>query len=158
MRRQSGLNPLTALLHRPDTGLFLLRLSIGGLMLFHGVHKLIHGIDGIIGMTTAKGLPTGFAYGVYLGELIAPVCILIGWMVRPAAMGVAFTMVMSIYLAFGWQGFAINPFGGITVELNALYFFGALALVFTGGGAYGIQRVPRLHRPDEPVNGRLRVF
>lgn len=46
-----------------DTGLLLLRISIGGLMLFHGVAKIIHGIDFLSGM----GI---FGYAVYIGEVL----------------------------------------------------------------------------------------
>jgi putative oxidoreductase len=41
-------------------GKFLLRLAVGGLMLFHGLHKLFAGIDGISGMLIAKGFPGFF--------------------------------------------------------------------------------------------------
>ncbi len=37
-------------------------------MLFHGLHKLFAGIDGISGMLIAKGLPGFIAYGVLVGE------------------------------------------------------------------------------------------
>jgi len=123
-----------------DLGLLILRLAVGGLMLPHGIHKLIHGIDGIIGMTTAKGLPEAFAYGVYAGEVLAPILIIIGLWTRPAALLEAFTMVVAIYLAFGWGGFALNQHGGITVELNLLYLLGAVTLFFTGSGAFSVRR------------------
>ena len=37
-----------------DLGKLLLRISIGGLMIFHGVSKLLHGHDFIQGMLTSK--------------------------------------------------------------------------------------------------------
>ena len=55
-----------------DFGKLLLRLAVGGLMLFHGMHKLIGGVDGISGMLVAKGLPGFIAYGVLIGEVVAP--------------------------------------------------------------------------------------
>ena len=45
-----------------DLGLLLLRLTVGGLMLFHGVHKLIYGVSGIEGMLAGMGLPGFIAY------------------------------------------------------------------------------------------------
>ena len=45
-----------------DLSLLILRITIGGLMLFHGVAKLIHGVKGIQGMLVAKGLPSFMAY------------------------------------------------------------------------------------------------
>ena len=127
-------------IHNNSLGILFLRISIGGLMLFHGVNKIIHGIDGIISLTTAKGFPELMAYGIYIGEVLAPVLILIGFLTRPAAATVAFTMVMSIYLAFGWAGFELNKHGAPGVELNLMYLIGALALVFTGAGRYSVTK------------------
>jgi putative oxidoreductase len=129
-------------LSNTDLGLLLIRLSVGGLMLPHGIHKLINGTGGISGMLTAKGFPEIMAHGVIVGELIAPILIIIGLLTRPAALVMVFTMAMSIYLAFGWPGFALNQHGGITVELNLLYLFGALALVFSGAGRYAVSKGP----------------
>lgn len=41
-----------------DLGKFILRLGVGGLMIFHGIHKIIHGHDMIIEQLAAKGFPT----------------------------------------------------------------------------------------------------
>ncbi len=40
-----------------DLGKLLLRLAVGGLMLFHGLHKLFGGVGFISGMLVEKGLP-----------------------------------------------------------------------------------------------------
>ncbi len=133
---EEKMSAVNKILHNSDIGLLLLRLAVGGLMLPHGIFKLMNGTGGIASMLTAKGFPEIMAHGVIVGELIAPLLILIGFLTRPAAAVMVFTMAMSIYLAFGWQGFAINQHGGIGVELNLLYLFGALALVFTGAGRY----------------------
>ena len=49
-------------LRNNDLGLLLLRLTVGGLMLFHGVHKLIYGVSAIEGMLAGLGLPGFIAY------------------------------------------------------------------------------------------------
>ena len=54
------LNSVNRVLTHEDFGKFLLRLAVGGLMLFHGLHKLFAGIDGISGMLIAKGFPGFF--------------------------------------------------------------------------------------------------
>ncbi len=51
------LNAVNKTLSHEDAGKLLLRLAVGGLMLFHGLHKLIDGVDGISGMLVAKGVP-----------------------------------------------------------------------------------------------------
>lgn len=53
---------------KTDLGKLLLRVTVGGLMLFHGITKLSQDIDFIKGTATAKGLPEAIAYGVYVGE------------------------------------------------------------------------------------------
>ncbi len=61
------LNVVNKTLSHEDAGKLLLRLAVGGLMLFHGLHKLIDGVDGISGMLVAKGyrgsLPTACWWG-----------------------------------------------------------------------------------------------
>src|SRR3546814_15157272 len=61
-----------------DAGKLVLRLSVGVLMLLHGIHKLLHGVDGIGGMLAGMGLPTVPAYGVYLGAVVGPLLVTLG--------------------------------------------------------------------------------
>ena len=49
-----------------------MRLSVSGMMLLHGVAKLRGGVDGIEARLGALGLPDFIAYGVFLGEVVAP--------------------------------------------------------------------------------------
>ena len=125
-----------------DTGKLLLRITIGGLMLFHGIAKLLHGIDPIVAVVKENGLPEYFAYGVYVGEMLAPALILIGWWTRLAAIVFAFNMASSVWLALREKIFTLNEFGGWAIELNAIYFLGALAIFFLGAGHYSIDGCP----------------
>jgi putative oxidoreductase len=47
-----------------DLGKLVLRVVLGGLILFHGIAKLVHGPGYVIGMLASAGLPTILAYGV----------------------------------------------------------------------------------------------
>ncbi len=125
---------------RPDLGLLLLRLAVGGLMIPHGIAKILGSLEPIQNMLSAKGLPVFLSYGVYLGEIVAPLLIVLGYFGRPAAIVFAFTMLLSIYLAYGLSGFGFNQYGGLHVELNLLFLFGALTLFFTGSGKYSIRK------------------
>ena len=110
-------------------GILILRLSIGGLMLFHGFHKLIHGVGGIGEMLTQIGLPSFIAYGSLIGELVASIMIVIGLWTRAASFVFAGNMVVAILMAHLSTLFAVNPVtGGWSVELPALYLLGAVAL------------------------------
>jgi putative oxidoreductase len=86
----------------------------------------------------ARGLPTAVAYGSYVGEVVAPVLILLGPLTRLASLGVAGTMVMAVYLALSSQVFALNQFGGWAIELNAFFFLTALALALLGPGRFSV--------------------
>ncbi|MBZ4261499.1 hypothetical protein LAN14_23425, partial [Mycobacterium tuberculosis] len=57
------LNTVNRRLSHDDAGKLLLRLAVGGLMLFHGIHKLIDGVDGISGMLAAPWVITITAPG-----------------------------------------------------------------------------------------------
>jgi putative oxidoreductase len=125
---------------REDWGKLCLRVSIGGLMLFHGLDKLLNGVAGIEGMLAAKGLPAAAVYGVYVGEVIAPLLILAGVFVRSAGLLLAINMVVAIGMAHSGDLFALSPHGGWAVELQMLYLLGGLALALMGGGRIGFMR------------------
>ena len=44
------------MLLNPDLAKLLLRLCVGGLMLFHGIFKITHGADVYVGMLESKGI------------------------------------------------------------------------------------------------------
>jgi len=121
-------------------GKLVLRLSIGGLMLFHGIHKLTHGFTMIGDMLVKNQLPRELMWGVIVGEVVAPVLLIIGWMTRPAAALVAFTMAMAIYLVYRDSLLTLNEFGALTYELSLIYLFGSLAILFLGAGAFSISK------------------
>ena len=76
----------TRVTDHPDFGKLLLRLTFGILILFHGVAKMENGVGWIAKMLQAAGLPGFIAYGAYIGEVIAPVLIILGIFTRPAAL------------------------------------------------------------------------
>lgn len=123
-----------------DAGLFVLRVSLGILMLLHGLAKLTHGVEGIGQMLSAAGWPSWIAYGVYIGEIVAPILMIVGYGTRMAAAVFAFNMVVAIAMAHAGDLFTLGRTGGWAIELQALYLFGALALMFTGGGKYALSR------------------
>lgn len=119
-----------------DLGLLLIRLALGFLMLLHGIAKLTHGVDFLGDIFKNLGLPSFFAYSVYIGEVIAPVLIIIGYRTRLAALVFAFTMVVAVGMAHASDIFKLSETGGWALELQGLYFFGAITLFFTGAGKY----------------------
>lgn len=121
---------------RDDIGKLILRLAIGGLMLFHGVAKLRTGVGGVARILASAHLPAFLAYGVFFGEVLAPVLLVLGLFVRPAAAIVALDMVVAIAVAHRKDIATITPVGGWAIELELLYLLGALAICFLGSGRF----------------------
>ncbi|SFC37007.1 putative oxidoreductase [Flexibacter flexilis DSM 6793] len=115
-----------------DLGLLVLRISLGGLMLFHGVAKVLHGISFL---TETMGL---FGYAVYIGEVIAPLAILLGWRSRIASVFFGITCVVAIGMVHSKELFSISEHGGYANELLMLYLLGSVTLFFTGAGKYSV--------------------
>ena len=128
-------------LRNQDLGLLVLRISVGGLLLFHGVSKLSHGVGFIEGMLAGIGLPGFIAYGCLLAELIGAAFILVGLWTRAASAVVTFNMLVAILMAHGTMIFSLDPnTGGLAIEDPLLFLLGALALCFTGGGKYAVTK------------------
>lgn len=119
-----------------DLGRFLLRLGVGGMLLLHGLGKLRHGIGGVASLLTAHGLPAFLAWGVYLGEVVGPVLLVLGIWTRGAALLCAADMVVAVLLAHLAQLAQLGPSGGWAVELPMLYLTGSVAIFLLGGGRY----------------------
>ena len=125
----------------PDTGLLVLRLGLGAILLFHGIYKVTHGVAWIAGPLGKHGLPAYLAYGTYVAEVIAPVMLIFGLWTRVAAAIIAFDMVMAIYLVRIADIGKINPMGcAWVIEVEAMFFVMAVALAFAGGGRYGLTK------------------
>jgi len=121
-------------------GKLILRLMLGGLMLFHGINKIVHGIGFIKGLIVAQGLPEILAYGVYVGEILAPVLLILGWKSRVWAGVIAFNMAVAIYLTQMSAFLKLGSHGAWALEVPIFYLLSALAIVLLGSGKYAIAR------------------
>ncbi len=123
-----------------DTGKLILRLALGVFILLHGIAKLSSGIEGITGMVTGAGLPDWVAYGVYVGEVVAPLMVIAGWFSRIGAGIIAVNMVFAIALAHRSDLLSLNSTGGWSLELQGMFLFTALAIACLGPGRYSANR------------------
>lgn len=119
-----------------DTGRLLLRLTLGSLMLLHGVNKVTGGIDPILGAVAKAGLPPALGYGVYVGEVLAPLLLIVGAWTRAAAVLVALNMIVAVALVHAGQLTTLSPNGGWALELQGFYLATALAIALLGAGRY----------------------
>ena len=123
-----------------DAGKLLLRLTLGVLFLLHGIAKITGGIGGIEKMVAAAGLPGFFAYGVFIGEVLAPILLILGFYSRISAVIIAINMVVAIALAHAKDLFVIGPQGGWALELQGMFLFTAIAIALIGPGRFSINR------------------
>jgi len=121
-----------------DSAKLLLRVSLGLLMLLHGIAKIQGGIGFISGVVTGAGLPAFVAYGVYVGEVVAPLMVLAGWFARIGAVVIAVNMLFAIGLVHQAELFTLGPQGGWALELQGLYLATAIAVALMGPGRYSL--------------------
>ena len=120
-----------------DIAKLILRVSLGVLILFHGIHKLIYGIDGVQAMVTSAGLPAFISYGVFVGELIVPIFIILGLYARVASLVLGVNMLMAIFLAYGFS-FSLSKYGGLAMETPLLFLIMAILVFMLGSGRYAV--------------------
>ncbi len=124
-----------------NTGKLILRLVVGILILFHGVAKISH--PGSLGFVKDQlldfGLPTFIAYGVYIGEIIAPIMIILGFYTRLGASIIVINMLFAIILFHLDDLFRLGEHGGWALELQAFYLFCGLTVLLLGSGRFAIR-------------------
>jgi putative oxidoreductase len=123
-----------------DTGKLMLRIALGVLILLHGISKLRNGIGWLDGALANAGLPAFLKYGVYVGEILAPLAVIAGWYSRIGAWLIAVNMLFAFGLAHGSELFAVNEQGVLALELQYMYFFSAIALALMGPGRYAVNQ------------------
>lgn len=121
-----------------DAGKLVLRLTLGILVLLHGIAKLLNGIGPIEGMLVAKGMPAFFAWGAYIGEVLAPVLLILGLYTRLAALVIMINMLVALALAHTSQLWQLTDSGGWALELQGMFLFGALAAALLGAGRFSV--------------------
>ena len=121
-----------------NIGKLVLRLMLGSMMLFHGIDKALNGINFIKGLLKSHGVPEVLAYGVYVGEIVAPLFLILGWQSRFWAGVLAFNMLVAVYLTKMELWWSLGAHGAWALEIPMLYMMGALAVVFLGSGKYAI--------------------
>jgi putative oxidoreductase len=121
-----------------DLGRLLLRIVLGVCILLHGIAKLQGGVDGIGQALTGHGLPAFLKYGVYVGELIAPVLVLVGFYSRIGALLIAINMLFAIGLVHVADLFKLGEQGGWALEMQGMYLVTAIALALMGPGRFSV--------------------
>ncbi|WP_241669843.1 DoxX family protein [Vibrio furnissii] len=133
------LNGLDSLFDKDDLGKLILRVSFGVMFLLHGIHKLYDGTEFIQGLLVNHGLPAFIAYGVYVGEVIVPILIILGVLTRVSSIIWIGTCVMVIWLMHADNLFTVNKVGAWAAEGIGVYLFAAIAILLLGPGKYALE-------------------
>jgi len=124
-----------------DVGNLALRLVTGGLMLFHGADKLMHGLDHVRSDLAAAGLPTALAHGVYVGEILAPICIIFGLWTRVSAVVYAGSIALAVAIVHGRDFARLAPTGAWAAELWVFYILCPVVIALLGGGRFSLDHL-----------------
>lgn len=121
-----------------DAGRLVLRVAVGGLLLLQGVFKILNGVSGIEGAIVGHGLPGFIAYGVYAGEVVGPIMVILGFFARVGAALIVVNMLVAVGLAHMNDIAALNAYGGYRLEVEAFFLLGAIAVGLLGAGKLSV--------------------
>ncbi|GIW73057.1 MAG: hypothetical protein KatS3mg102_2599 [Planctomycetota bacterium] len=127
----------------------VLRLGLGAVMFPHGAQKALGlfggaGIAGTVEQFAHLGIPTAAALGVIAAEFLGAIALVVGFLTRLAALGIAAVMAGAVWLVHLEHGFFMNWSGtrqGEGFEYHLLAIAIALALLVRGGGSASLDRV-----------------
>ncbi|MEP2935143.1 MAG: DoxX family protein [Gilvibacter sp.] len=118
-----------------QVGLLLLRIGMSGLMLTHGIPKLMRMIEGDMAFGDPLGIGSGVSFVlVVIAEFLCPILIILGIRTRLATIPVIITMLVAVFLVH-WN----DPIAD--KEKALLYLTGFLTIALAGGGKYTIKQL-----------------
>ncbi|PLX80572.1 MAG: hypothetical protein C0615_00615 [Desulfuromonas sp.] len=132
-----------------DVTPLILRLTLGAVMLPHGLQKLMgwfggHGFAGTMDyFTGVMEFPALVAFLVIAAESFGALGLIVGFMTRFCAIGIVMVMTGAIMMVHWKNGFFMNWSGqqaGEGFEYHLLAIAIAFALLIKGGGALSIDR------------------
>jgi len=122
-----------------------IRLTLGVIFVAHGAQKLFggfggHGLQATAAWMESIGLAPGLLMALLAGsaELFGGLLLILGLAVRPAALVLAFTMLVAIFAVHWQHGFFLANNG---YEFALALLGGSVALAFRGGGSVSMDKV-----------------
>ena len=117
-----------------DLALLIARLGFGGFMLTHGIPKIERLFSSPIEFGDPIGVgPTLSLILALIGEVVAPIFIIIGFKTKIAAIPAAITMFVAAFIVHAPDDFS-------TKEKALLYLVGFVVIFLTGPGKYAIDK------------------
>ena len=132
-----------------DWVLTVVRVVLGVAFFVHGGQKLFgwfggHGLSATVKTFRDQvGIPAPLTYLAIAAEFFGGIGLIVGFMTRVAALGIAITMVVAMLKVHLQFGFLMNWFGnkpGHGIEYHLLAIALALVLIAHGAGAFSLDR------------------
>lgn len=125
-----------------------LRIPVGIIFAAHGAQKLFgwfggYGLQGTAGWLDSIGLGPGLLMALLAGgaEFFGGLALIVGVLVRPAALSLAFAMLVAIFAVHIGNGLFMSNNG---YEFALALFAASVSLMFSGAGAFSVdQRLSR---------------
>jgi putative oxidoreductase len=123
------------------------RIILGIIFFAHGSQKVFGWFGGpglkqtLRTLTEHVGLPTIIALAAVGAELVGGAALIVGFLVRISALGIAVNMLAAIIMVHGKFGLFMNWFGdrkGHGIEYHLLVIALAVVIIVQGAGAFSI--------------------
>ena len=127
--------------------LTVLRLTFGVVFFAHGAQKVLgwfggYGFSGTMGFFTHQmGIPAPFAFLAICAEFLGGIGLIVGFLSRVAAFGIACNMLVAVWMIHHQFGLFMNWTGaqkGEGYEYHLLALAIAVAIMIGGAGAFSI--------------------
>jgi putative oxidoreductase len=147
-----------------NTATAILRLVLGVVFFAHGAQKMLgwfggFGFSGTMGFFTGMmHIPAPFAFLAIAAEFFGGLGLILGFLTRIAAFGIAATMLVAIGLVHSPFGFFMNWSGtqkGEGFEYHLLVLAMTAFLMIRGAGAFSVDRVIATASPSRTAQPRL---
>ncbi len=131
-----------------DIGAFIARITLGIVILPHGLQKLLGlfggaGYSATVEYFVSSGIPAFVAILLIVGESFGAIGLIVGFLSRLAALGITIIMLGAIVTVHLQNGFFMNWEGtaaGEGFEFHLLAVGLGLIVLFKGGGVWSVDR------------------
>jgi putative oxidoreductase len=127
----------------------ILRLVLGVVFFAHGAQKMLgwfggYGLSGTMGFFTSQmHIPAPLAFLAIAAEFFGGLGLILGFLTRIAAFGIAVNMLVAVWMVHSAFGFFMNWTGqqkGEGIEYHLLTLGVTVFLMIRGAGAFSIDR------------------
>jgi putative oxidoreductase len=131
-----------------DIGAFIARITLGIVILPHGMQKLLGlfggaGFSGTVEFFVSSGIPAFIAILIVIGESFGALGLIVGFLSRLAALGITIIMLGAVVTVHLQNGFFMNWAGtqaGEGFEFHLLAVGLGLIVLIKGGGIWSVDR------------------